>query len=560
MKKTTKKDFEGYIQILRDSVSQMEKEHTDLDGRTDISEDKKNSKRASLQKKIATTKKQIINQEEQLESYDLVEQKLKDAKEAKEKKQKEEEEQLAGMHKYFCELLEDQQLYYIQTANKYTEYFPLEGKWRNYPPESLTERYPHLRAKKVKEVFIQVMEEKTRIFRDVANSFRPQPDYILNKLSTDGWLKPQEGEYDEWFDILLYSLGGGKKENMEHLEHVIAWKYLHPEDFKIPCVIIFGEGGVGKNVFMDVVLGSIFGVHQKTSVELEDVSGSFNDLIVGKAAVFIDEAVVDNANMNKLKRIVNNPTISVNEKYGPKYEADNTPLYFAGGNDVLGAVKLAGDGSDRRWSIMKVDKTILEVINDHFKIGADPRKLIRIDAADNKVKEVLKQRDHGIDDILKDKNNVARWLNHIVEKWKDEGCPFGLHGKDYQALLKAQQGPFDTVCEAIFLDEDFTYISSKILYKIYKEVEKEENPSGFGGLKKNRFIAEVKAWLTKKRLGIEDDDCINIERADSRKTTASGFKRTELKGHLKVTDMKYMFDNIPSLPRIKSRSPLTVVK
>jgi hypothetical protein len=556
----TKQEYEEVLQLYKDNVAKMEKELSELDDRTDISEDKKNSKRVSFQKKIATTKKLIINQQERLETHDQIEQKQKEFEEAEEKKQKEEEERIAGMHKYFSEMLDEQQLNYIQTANKYTEYFPLEGKWRNYPPESFTERYPHLREKKVKEVFIHVMEEKKRIYRDVANSFRPQPDYILNKLSTEGWLKPQEGEYDQWFDILLYSLGGGKKENMEHLEHVIAWKYLHPEEFKIPCVIIFGEGGVGKNVLMDVVLGNIFGVHQKTSVDLEDVSGSFNDLIVGKTAVFIDEAVVDNANMSKLKRIVSNPTISVNEKYGPKYEADNTPLYFAGGNDVLGAVKLAGDGSDRRWSIIRVEKTILEVISDVFDIGADPKKLDNLDTTDNKVKEVLRLRDHGIDDILKDKKQVAKWLNHIVEKWKAEGCPFGLHGEDYHALLKAQQGPFDTVCESIFLDEDFTYISSKIIYKVYKEVEREENPSGFGGLKKGKFIASVTAWLKKKRLGIEDDDCINIVKADNRKTTTSGFKKTDLKGHLRFTDMKYMFDNIPSLPRLRSKSPLTIVK
>ncbi|MFZ0258170.1 MAG: DUF5906 domain-containing protein, partial [Gammaproteobacteria bacterium] len=491
----------------QETLAQLEQERDQLADRKDLSEDKKSSRRVTLSNKIASAQEKIASTEARIETKQKTMRLL-------EKKEQEEEDKAAEIYDYFCRMLDQEQLYFVLTANCYIEYFPNENKWRNYKPQAITERLPQLQDKRVRELFVQALEDKKRMYRDVANSFRPQPDYVLNKLSTERWLKPQPGEYSEWFDILFYSLGGGKQENIDHLEHVIAWKYLHPEQFLIPCVIIFGEGGVGKNVLIDVVLGNIFGEHQVSVINMEEVTGTFNDLIVGKTAVFIDEAVVDNANMNRLKRVALNPTVNINEKYGPKYVADNTPLYFAGGNDVLGAVRLAGDGSDRRWSIVKVEKTLLEVISDYFEVGADPDKLLAQDSSDEKVKEVFRLRNHGIDEVLKDKNEVAKWLHHIVEKWKDAGCPLGLHGEDYTGLIRAQKGPFEEVCEAIFFDENFTYISGKTLFAVYRNVYDESVPAGKGGIQRNKFLAQVTAWLKRKRLPIEYMENINITKGE----------------------------------------------
>jgi hypothetical protein len=39
---------------------------------------------------------------------------------------------------------------------------------------------------------------------------------------------------------------------------VIAYKYMHPEEFRLPCLLIHGEGGIGKNLLVDKILHLIF--------------------------------------------------------------------------------------------------------------------------------------------------------------------------------------------------------------------------------------------------------------------------------------------------------------
>jgi predicted P-loop ATPase len=160
-------------------------------------------------------------------------------------------------------------------------------------------------------------------------------------------------------------------------------------------LIIYGEGGVGKNTFVKEVLGTIFGPHQVLVADAEKTLGQFNGLIQGKTVVMIDEAIAEKVNVERLRRTVGNRTVDVNPKYGKQGEHDNTALYLAGGNDSSGPILLAGDATDRRWSIIRVEKSIIQRLADDRKCSFD------------EALELYKLMEH----VYTDKEEVAKWLN-----------------------------------------------------------------------------------------------------------------------------------------------------
>ena len=88
------------------------------------------------------------------------------------------------------------------------------------------------------------------------------PPDMLNLLDQSGWLKPDVGDCHWLFDVLIQSLGGNKIENIEHIKHVLAYKYLYPEAYTLPCLVIHGEGGLAKISSSTTCCGSSSTVRQ----------------------------------------------------------------------------------------------------------------------------------------------------------------------------------------------------------------------------------------------------------------------------------------------------------
>jgi predicted P-loop ATPase len=212
--------------------------------------------------------------------------------------------------------------------------------------------------------------ERGALRKTVCISAKSQPEYVLNKFRKDHWLQPSKGEYHEIFDLFIRSLGDDKQENMTHIKTVVAWKYLHPEDYSLPCLVIFGQGGAGKTSFVTTLLSTIFGRHQTIAIQQESMK-NFNGIVAGKIAVSLEESVWDKADKNHLKTIIGQRTVMVNEKYGRQYDADNISLYVCGGNGALGAAKLGRDQSDRRFSILKVTRSIIDHVMEVKSLNRD---------------------------------------------------------------------------------------------------------------------------------------------------------------------------------------------
>lgn len=390
------------------------------------------------------------------------------------------------LQQVYAEFLRQHEIYYVASEHLYIQYFPDTGKWERLLPQALQTQYS-IRGRSF-DAFDKAMHTLGRKKMSVECSFFPKPDRVLNLMRRDHWLKPQEGEPHYGFKLLLMSLGNGKQENIDHLEQVVYWKYTHPEEYRLPCLVIYGEGGAGKNTFVKEVLGTIFGHHQVLVADAEKTLGGFNGLIEGKTVVMIDEAVADRINSERLKRTVGNRTIDLNPKYGKQGEHDNTPLYLCGGNDTTGAILLAGDATDRRWSILKVEKSIIQRLADD--------KGIAFEAA-------LKEYDR-IKRVFTDRGEVSKWLNAIVQRWQHlENAPVGLHSDDYRQLLETQKAPFEDLMELVFKRDSFTHIEGQTLYEMYKLYLQETNPAARGATKRNTFYQQVRDWQKRNRTGVE---------------------------------------------------------
>ncbi|MCJ8322213.1 MAG: DUF5906 domain-containing protein, partial [Colwellia sp.] len=349
------------------------------------------------------------------------------------------------------ELIAERLIYYISDAGILTEYLRNQGVWIDYKvPDFINGEF--LAGIKGARPFLQKrLQTFRRSYRTQTLSAKKQPSYILNRFRRDHWVTPKQGEYHSVFDILIRSLGDNKTENMLHLMQVIAWKYLYPEDYTLPCIVIYGEGGAGKNTLVERVLGTLFGKQQVIAIRQEQMR-NFNGLIAGMVAVLLDEASSDKANMDQLKAMIGQESLVIDPKYGKNYRADNIALYFTGGNGALGAIYLGRDQSDRRFSILQVDRSII----DH---------VMEVEAIEDRQEAVSwwNESKH----LLEDKDQLAMWLHHILQKVDGlTTTPSALHGQDFEALMAAQAGPLEWIVEHVFDHPKFKYIDHKIPFEL----------------------------------------------------------------------------------------------
>jgi len=429
------------------------------------------------------------------------------------------------------QLLMDRLIYYVMDSELLFEYIPEQGIWWNYKVSAFIKGEPFLNVKGGHATFLIVLKEKGRSFRTKTISAKNQPDYILNMFRKDHWLQPIEGKYHEVFDILTRSLGDNKAENIQHLKQVLAWKYLNPGDFTLPALVIFGEGGSGRNTLVDLVCGVIYGQNQVASLS-QDSLKTFNDQLAGKMIVMFDESIAGKADMEHLKSIIGNKYININTKNVKQYSAENTALYFAGSNGALGAVYLDKGQSDRRFSILRVDRSIINHVQE-------VKNLNREAAIDWWV-----EHKH----YLTNKEHVAMWLNHIISTVEGiKTTPKALHGEDYQKLIKAQSGPLEELVETVFEHPYFTFISSKECYRLY-ELLCEEYGSKIK-MAKPTFEAKLEDILRKKLPYIVKNGSKKVKTGHTKETTRSGWVDKTIKGVVNISNISFIHED----PRHKGR-------
>jgi hypothetical protein len=182
------------------------------------------------------------------------------------KQERKQQNALAAAREYVSE----NPIHYISRLD---QYIVKDGhnQYTFIPPKSLPRSNVLFRNKDFNDGFVIAMEEAGRIYIDCTFSFVEHPK-TFNMLEMKDWVQPVEGEQHWIFDLLIKSIGGNKPENMDHLNRVLAYKYLHPDCWRLPCVVIYGEGRAGKGLLVDSVLYTLFN-RQAKGAATEDGMG-----------------------------------------------------------------------------------------------------------------------------------------------------------------------------------------------------------------------------------------------------------------------------------------------
>lgn len=384
----------------------------------------------------------------------------------------------------FDEVFANRDIYYVQAHDKIYEYNRawVDAPWTFYECRAFRNEHAALRENDGWSLLMSWLKARGRYFQRATYSFAEQPGTVLNFMRVDHWLKPNEGEPNQWYDVLMLALGGGTQDGKDHIEQLLVWKYQHPNDFLLPCVNWFDEGGVGKNLFVDGLLGAIFGREQVCSVGLDHLTGPFNSVIKGKTVVLMNEAASRKVDMEKFKNMVGQPDLMINEKMIPQYRVDNTPLYFIATNDPM-SIPVEGKSSDRRWSLIHLRRSIYSFVAEELNCGEVEAKRLWEDK---------------LADELKDPENLRVWIGHLLEKWRDIRRPEPLHGKDYEHAV-ALRKELNPVHQAIAHIESMdTWVPVQDLYLFSTGATTFQRGTMWGDFL--RFTAELDSEIKRRKL------------------------------------------------------------
>lgn len=398
------------------------------------------------------------------------------------------------------ELIEKEDIFYIESEDKI--YRREASKESNgiinyeYSPYTMNAFFTGQRiGKKNKFALIKVLEENNRKKLKIVSSFREHDNNrYLNTISRENWLIPSEDiKYHALFDIILDSLSDGDIEARKHIEHVIAWKYLHPESFDIPALCFNGAGNAGKNCFVSTILEQIFTKQMVTTTNASVFSSDFNGELAGKAVVMIDESDLSKAIQARIKSIVGNKTIKINVKYGGAGDRENTAMYIFASNNLKGSVELSDDGSSRRFSPITLSNTMAYYYAKHHNL--EYHKNTYRDQALYKINDLVEERMRGdINLIFNNAVEVSKWLGSIVKTYKNAGKPMALRTKDFMRLMEVQKDNFEVILDYIFTDPNFTFISSNDCYEVYRLYMEDNNAKKFIRTRRS-FDMEVRKYI-----------------------------------------------------------------
>jgi hypothetical protein len=151
------------------------------------------------------------------------------------------------------------------------------------------------------------------------------PPHVYNTWRGFG-VEPAEGDWSLMKEHIFRIIGAGNPEYELYILKWIAWKVQNPGKPPEVAVVLRGAKGSGKGVlFGSTGLGGLFTHHGIHSSNYRDVTGTFNAHLADALYIFLDEATwaYDKAAEGILKRLITEPTLRFERKYGPQQEVPN---------------------------------------------------------------------------------------------------------------------------------------------------------------------------------------------------------------------------------------------
>lgn len=398
--------------------------------------------------------------------------------------------------------LADKELYFVSDENKYYHYKGEDLGWVVSGVDA-TYRIQGAISALDKMAFSHAMDQLGRNKHVAAYSFRnKENEDVLGLMRQEHWLQPADTDEEphDLFRLLTLSIGGGNEEIADHIEQVVYWKYLHPEDYQIPCLVITGPGGTGKNEFVLGPLQTIFGESQVVALPFSMVFGDYTGERRGKTVVYVDEVVSSKSDAENMKAVVGNKTVSVNVKGGKQGQVENTAMYMVGGNDRSGAFLLDGTKADRRWSIISTKESIMPHIRRKYGF-----KLLENPGPNREDEQDAIEWFENNRYVLNDPIEVAKWLRYLIVKHSNlcKKRPSGYHGEAYHSQRMKQMTPTEEFCEIIFRDPAFTYLSSTDCWELFEFWMQKNAKKTAQNIRRNSSLKTIKEWLDEKQVDVQ---------------------------------------------------------
>ena len=240
-----------------------------------------------------------------------------------------------------------------------TYYYLLKGKIFHAPKDILKETFKSLKETLPEEFPILEFKYDVHDNHQVdlgnrkLNLFRPT-SYMLMK--PDGRNLDPNTDFPTINKLLLNLFT-----NDDEREHFLNWlaTILQTRGKMITSFVLLGVPGAGKGLLLRFVLKPLFGNDQAIQVEDEQLKSQFNGWIKNVFFIAFNEVAHDNPGRNalnsKIKAIITDPTITINEKNIKTYEIKNSVNCAFFSNEV---VPLLVERNDRRFTIVRTGSAL----------------------------------------------------------------------------------------------------------------------------------------------------------------------------------------------------------
>jgi hypothetical protein len=284
------------------------------------------------------------------------------------------------------------------------------------------------------------------------------------------WVGPtittKQGDWNIIKLFLLEIICSGDQEAYDYLISYIAHALQKPWEKPGVIIILLGGQGIGKGT-----LGRIFQrIWSATYIQVNDISmvtGSFNATLERAYIVFMDEAlfVGDRRASDRLKSLVTEPEIMINEKYQPSRQVKSYHRFIAATNAVHFKYTERDDRRDFTLRVSESMKGKLDYWKDvhqeisHGGAEAMAHDLLAMDLSAFNVRnkpntqELLEQKLHSLDHITRwwheclmhgsvfsDFGEKERWQEFVSTEKAIDGIMADAGGRVYR-----KPGPRDVV-------------------------------------------------------------------------------------------------------------------
>ena len=207
-------------------------------------------------------------------------------------------------------------------------------------------------------------------------------------------VQPQSGDPSKIGKFLNQVICNRQRESLIYLIKFLAHMWQKPEEKPGVAIVLLGGQGTGKGTFFQLLAN----IWTRTTLQVssvEHIVGGFNAAMERNFIINMDEALFsgDRRAMDRLKSMITEPTITIEQKYQPRRTVGSIHRFFAASNHQhFGNI----EKDDRRFVFLRVSEErkgdhnyfgeIHSAINDPFQLAAFCQVLATTDIADFNVR------------------------------------------------------------------------------------------------------------------------------------------------------------------------------